>query len=84
MNKHIFYIVFSAFVLVGSICLLWYGLWDAKQPKTGPVGNGVTAPTFLQILPVLLGILSGIINLPTAIYRYLQYKKKMINDEKSE
>lgn len=83
MNRYVFYIVISAFTLVFPICAILYGLWDASQPKIGPVGNGITAPTFQQLIPLLCGIFIGITNLPIAIMRYLKHKKTIGAQDKN-
>ncbi|SFL49433.1 hypothetical protein SAMN03159341_106354 [Paenibacillus sp. 1_12] len=81
MNRHVFYIVISAFTLIFPICTLLYGLWDANQPK---IGDGVfPAPSFLQLIPIFCGIFIGITNLPIAIIRYLKYKKTINIHDKS-
>ncbi|GKU76560.1 hypothetical protein [Paenibacillus sp. L3-i20] len=81
MNRYVLHIVLAIFIIVMSILTLWYGLWDAKQPKTGPVGNGYTPPTFIDLLPHCITFLTGIINLPVAIHRYSKFKRTKGNGE---
>jgi hypothetical protein len=83
VNRYVFYIVISSFTLLFPICAILYGLWDANQPKVGPVGDGVKLPTFQQLMPLLCGIFIGITNLPIAIIRYLKYKKSINVEDKS-
>lgn len=71
-------------MIILPICALLYGLWDAKQPKTGPIGNGISTPSFLQLVPIYCAILSGILNLPVAITRYLKFKKTKEQENNKE
>lgn len=75
MNKYVTYIVASVFCIVMPLCLIAYIYWDVSQPKTGPVGNGVQKPTFVQLAPIFGTMLMGLGNLPVAIMRYNQNKK---------
>jgi hypothetical protein len=72
MNRYVFYIVTCVFIIVMSVCFLLYVLWDAGQPKTGPVGNGVHMPTFRDLWPIYSTILMGVLNLPLR-----EHKRKM-------
>lgn len=64
-------------IFVGSAAIL-FGYWEALQPRTGPVGNGTTLPTLLQLLPSILAIVTGILNLAHIVYRLRKatYKNK--------
>lgn len=81
MTRHVIYIVTCVFIIVMSVCLLWYALWDASQPKTGPVGNGVHMPTFQDLWPIYSMMAMGVLNLLVAIMRYLEYKKTQVKDD---
>ena len=80
MNKYVLYIATSAFVIVFALGALRYGYWDASQPKTGPVGDGDHTPSFQDLLPIFCVLFAGLLNLPVAIMRYLQYKKTKEHD----
>jgi len=62
-------------MIIIPLCALLYGLWDANQPKTGPVGDGVSTPSFQQLIPIYCAILGGVLNLPVSIIRYQNFKK---------
>ncbi|KQO12069.1 hypothetical protein [Paenibacillus sp. Leaf72] len=62
-------LVLSLFLIFVGFTAILFGYWEALQPKTGPVGNGATLPTFLQILPSILAIVTGILNLAHIVYR---------------
>lgn len=75
MNKYVLYIAMSVLMIILPLCAMLYGLWDANQPKTGPVGDGDSTPSFQQLFPIYCAILLGVINLPISIINYLKYKK---------
>lgn len=81
MNRYVLYIASSVSMIILPLFALLYGLWDANQPKTGPVGDGVSAPSIQQLIPIFCAMLLGITNLPVAIIRYLKYKKNDIEDK---
>lgn len=70
MKRYIFMIVVSCM----SILLLLYGVWDAYQPRVGPVGNGPDDSAILKWF--LLHVLSPVCFLLTAIIGIYQLKKK--------
>ncbi len=76
MKRHIFLIVWSVFVILLSSFFIFYIYWDLNQPKIGPMGNGPTAPTFIQMLPIYCALMLGILNLAAGIYRYNKYKRE--------
>ncbi|WP_191296709.1 hypothetical protein [Paenibacillus sp. PL91] len=47
-----------------------------KQPKTGPVGNGVVeGPSAMQWISFIGVMFGGVLNLIVGIKRYVDYKK---------
>lgn len=77
MNRYVFYIVASVVCILAPIVMLAYGYWDIHQPKTGPVGDGKpNYPTLPQLLPTISCFLLGVVNLPIAIMRYRQNKRR--------
>lgn len=86
MNRYIFHIIASVICILIPLFGVWYGIWDSYQPKTGPVGNGYTAPKLYQLVPIISCFIVGVINLPLAIIRYRKYKETMNaeNDKKTE
>lgn len=76
MNKYVFHIITSAICILIPVVGLLYGLWDAHQPKIGPVGDGKpNYPTIPQLIPIVSCFILGVANLPLAIMRYRQNKK---------
>jgi hypothetical protein len=69
MNKLVYLIACVVCIVIPIIAVL-YGIWDSHQPKTGPVGDGKTHITIIQLIPIISTFLLGIINLPRAIIRY--------------
>lgn len=83
LNKYVGYIVVSVAAILIPLIGLLYGFWDANQPKTGPVGNGVQiAFTPVQLLVNIGVILTGALNLIVAIKTYLEQKKPNENENK--
>ncbi|MBP1989618.1 hypothetical protein [Paenibacillus eucommiae] len=75
MKRFVVYIAASIACLVMPIIGILYGIWDSNQPKIGPVGDGNTSPTIIQLIPFFSIFLMGIINLPIAIIRYKKHKE---------
>ncbi|WP_341281212.1 hypothetical protein [Paenibacillus sp. FSL H8-0537] len=71
-------LVLSLFLIFFGLSAIIFGYWEALQPRTGPVGNGVVFPTLLQILPSILAIVTGVLNLAHFVYvrRKVYYKNK--------
>ncbi|WP_337102942.1 hypothetical protein [Paenibacillus sp. YIM B09110] len=84
MNRYTFHIASAIFFIVMPIVVLWYGYWDAAQPKVGPVGNGIKPPTFQQTLPFYGIMLMGIVSFLNAILRYREYKKSQQKSNNEE
>ncbi|MBD2848105.1 hypothetical protein IDH44_23150 [Paenibacillus sp. IB182496] len=80
MNRYTFYIAMSIFCLLFPIGLWLYAEWDAQRPKTGPVGDGSTSVTLIQVLPAIGTFILGVLNLPVAIVRYRKYKARQRKD----
>ncbi|MGG4144990.1 hypothetical protein ABEW34_17880 [Paenibacillus algorifonticola] len=78
-------IVLSLFLIFFGFSAILFGYWEALQPRTGPVGNGATLPTLLQILPSILAIVTGILNLAHFVYvRRKAYYKNKDNQENTD
>lgn len=84
MNSYKIYFASAIFCIVMPIVVLWYGYWDAAQPKVGPVGNGIKPPTFQQTFPLYIAMLIGIRYLIMSILRYRQYKKSQQKSNNEE
>ncbi|MCU6709772.1 hypothetical protein M6D81_13820 [Paenibacillus sp. J5C_2022] len=67
------YIFFSIVCILMPIAATIYGIWDSKQPKVGPIGNGPYP--FEPPLSFIFCFITGVVNLPVAIIRYRKYKQ---------
>lgn len=74
--RYILYMVSSVLVIIVPPLLLWYSIWLEHQPRVGPVGNGPSPPSDHVIVSVAMSSLTGIINLPIAIMRYREYRRR--------
>lgn len=77
MNRYTIYIAASVVCIILPIILFAYGYWYSLQPRVGPVGDGKVHIKFYQVLPLILCVITGVINLPIAINRYKEYKRKL-------
>lgn len=78
-------LVLSLFLIFFGLSAIIFGYWEALQPRTGPVGNGVAFPTLLQILPSILAIVTGVLNLAHIVYvRRKAYYKNKNNQENTD
>ncbi|MBJ6364303.1 hypothetical protein ACFOQM_24085 [Paenibacillus sp. GCM10012307] len=76
MNKYVFYIVLSVFLILFCLGAIILSYWDILQLKTGAINSEVKKPSLITLLPFFSGLLIGSINLPISIYRYNKNKSK--------
>ncbi|WP_338554683.1 hypothetical protein [Paenibacillus sp. KS-LC4] len=85
MRNEKWVIVLSLFLIFFGLSAILFGYWEALQPRTGPVGNGATLPSFIQILPSILAIVTGVLNLAHFVYvRRKNYYNNKDNQENSD
>ncbi|GGD98001.1 hypothetical protein [Paenibacillus nasutitermitis] len=75
MNRYVIQMIASAACILIPVFGVLYGLWDSSRPKTGPVGDGNTSPSLIQLIPLISTFIMGTINFPIAIIRYKKHKQ---------